>query len=79
MLRGHWPFEIFLLAQLAFYALALGGTLLRPLPGVGRVASTARYFVVLNAGLFLGLLRLSVGAARPTWSTAPRTLEGERS
>src|SRR5258706_1559396 len=79
MLLGNPFFNLLFLAQLAFYLLALGGALLRPLPAVGRLAAAARYFVVLNAGLFLGLARLAVGAARPTWSTAPRKgFEAER-
>ena len=65
-------FRWLLVAQSAFYALALGGALLRPLPAVGRLATAARYFVVLNAGLFCGLMRLIAGAARPTWGAAPR-------
>jgi hypothetical protein len=48
------------------------------LPAIGGLAVAARYFVILNAGLFLGLVRLSLGAARPTWATAPRkTLDME--
>jgi len=71
-------FEILLAAQLLFYALALAGAALRPLPAIGRLAVAARYFVILNAGLLLGLVRLSLGAARPTWATAPRkTLDME--
>jgi cellulose synthase/poly-beta-1,6-N-acetylglucosamine synthase-like glycosyltransferase len=65
-------FAVLLIGQLVFYGLALGGRLFRSLPAVGRVASAARYFVVLNAGLFCGLLRLVSGAAQPTWSAAPR-------
>jgi cellulose synthase/poly-beta-1,6-N-acetylglucosamine synthase-like glycosyltransferase len=65
-------FTWLLLAQAAFYFFALGGALLRPVPAIGRLATAARYFVVLNAGLFCGLLRLVSGAARPTWAAAPR-------
>ncbi len=75
-------FECLLGAQAVFYFLASAGALLRPLPAVGKLAVAARYFVILNAGLLLGLLRLSLGAARPTWATAPRKglqMEGRRS
>ena len=72
VLIGKPIFTVLLIAQLVFYGLALVGKLLRPLPAVGRLASAARYFVVLNAGLFCGLLRLVSGAARPTWTAAPR-------
>ncbi|HKA31940.1 MAG TPA: glycosyltransferase family 2 protein, partial [Candidatus Binatia bacterium] len=72
MLLNDPLFEILLAGQLLFYTLALAGAALRPLPAVGRLAVAARYFVILNVGLLLGLVRLSLGAARPTWSTAPR-------
>lgn len=72
VLIGHPLFTVALLGQLVFYGLALGCKLLRPLPAVGRLASAARYFLVLNAGLFCGFLRLVSGAARPTWAAAPR-------
>jgi cellulose synthase/poly-beta-1,6-N-acetylglucosamine synthase-like glycosyltransferase len=72
VLIGKPLFTALLVAQLAFYGMALAGRLLRPLPAVGRVASAARYFLVLNAGLFCGFLRLVSGAARPTWAAAPR-------
>ncbi|HEY6199476.1 MAG TPA: glycosyltransferase family 2 protein [Candidatus Binatia bacterium] len=81
MLLDEPLFEILLAGQLLFYALALAGAALRPLPAVGRLAVAARYFVILNAGLLLGLVRLSLGAARPTWATAPRKaldMEGRR-
>jgi cellulose synthase/poly-beta-1,6-N-acetylglucosamine synthase-like glycosyltransferase len=72
MLLDEPLFEILFAGQVLFYALALAGAALRPLPAVGRLAVAARYFVILNAGLLLGLVRLSLGAARPTWATAPR-------
>lgn len=72
LLLGDPFFNMLFLAQLSFYVLALGGGRLGPLPAVGRPAVAAHYFLILNAGLFLGLARLAVGAARPTWATAPR-------
>ena len=50
-----------LLAQLAFYAAAAVG------PRLGRMASLARTFVVLNTAAVLGLWRFLTGRQRVTW------------
>ena len=50
-----------LIAQLAFYAAAAVG------PRLGRIASLARTFVVLNAAAVLGLWRYLTGRQRITW------------
>jgi cellulose synthase/poly-beta-1,6-N-acetylglucosamine synthase-like glycosyltransferase len=59
-------------AQLTAYGLAAAPAL-RRVPVMGRVASIARYFVVLNVGLALGSVRFVLGRQRPTWTTTPRT------
>jgi len=60
-------FRWLLLGQLAFYGL---GALA---PAVRLVASAARYFIALNAGLGLGSVRFVLGLQRPFWNTAPRS------
>jgi cellulose synthase/poly-beta-1,6-N-acetylglucosamine synthase-like glycosyltransferase len=71
LLDGAW-FRALLAAQILFYALGLAAALFRRIPVVGGVASAARYFVILNAGLLLGFARFAFGFARPFWSRAPR-------
>ena len=44
----------------------------RHVPIVGKAATGARYFLVLNAALLLGFVRFASGLARPTWDTTPR-------
>jgi cellulose synthase/poly-beta-1,6-N-acetylglucosamine synthase-like glycosyltransferase len=78
MLTDEPLFQVLLVGQVIFYLLAIAGKTLRRLPAIGGLAVAARYFVILNAGLFVGLVKLSLGAARPTWATAPRkTLDME--
>lgn len=62
-------FRFLFLAQAACYGLALLAPLVRML---GLVAAALRYFLVLNAALLLGHVRLACGAARPFWGTTPR-------
>lgn len=71
-LLGKPFFDLLFLGQLSFYTLGLGAALFRRVPALGLLATAARYFLVLNAGLFLGFARLSFGVARPTWATSPR-------
>ena len=52
---------LLLAAQLAFYAAAAVG------PRLGRIASLARTFVVLNTAAVLGLWRFLTGRQRVTW------------
>ena len=66
-LLGRPVFRWLFLGQLAFYGL---GALA---PVVWIVASAARYFVTLNAGLGVGFVRLALGLQRPFWSTEPRS------
>ena len=54
------------------YGLALGATLVHHVPILGKAATGARYFLVLNAALLLGFVRFASGLARPTWDTTPR-------
>lgn len=65
-------FKILFAAQLSFYTLGLGAALVRRVPVLGTLASAVHYFLILNAGLFLGFARLTAGLARPTWATTPR-------
>jgi cellulose synthase/poly-beta-1,6-N-acetylglucosamine synthase-like glycosyltransferase len=67
-------FRGLLAVQLTGYALAAAAAAVRRVPVVGRVASIARYFVVLNVGLALGWVRFVLGLQRPTWSTTPRRM-----
>src|SRR3989442_1325390 len=66
-------FRAIFFGQLVLYGLGLGAALVRRVPILGLAASAARYFLVLNAALLLGFARFALGAARPFWSTAPRT------
>lgn len=72
LLLGDLLFDLLFLGQLLFYALGLGAAFLRRVPVLGVLSFAARYFLVLNAGLFLGLARLGLGLARPVWETSPR-------
>ena len=62
-------------AQLTGYGLAALAPRLRRVPGIGRLAAAARYFVVLNAALAWGFLRCLRGQAGPAWQTTSRTAE----
>ena len=69
----HRPlFRALLIAQLAGYGLGALAPLTRGVPLVGRAASLARYFIVLNVGLALGWIRFTLGRQRATWRTTPR-------
>ena len=72
-LLGNPLFRAIFFGQLVLYGLGLGAALVRHVPILGLAASAARYFLVLNAALLLGFARFALGAARPFWSTAPRT------
>jgi len=69
---GEPAFLALLLGQAAVLLLALFGPPLRRLPVLGAAAAGARYFLVLNAALLVGSVRLTLGAARPFWGVAPR-------
>ena len=66
-------FQVLFIGQLVMYGLALGATLVHHVPILGKAATGARYFLVLNAALLLGFVRFASGLARPTWDTTPRT------
>lgn len=60
-------FRWLFLGQVGFYGLGVLA------PVVGLAASAARYFTILNAGLWMGSVRFVLGLQRPFWSTAPRS------
>jgi len=65
-------FQLLFVGQLVVCGLALGATLVRHVPILGKAANCARYFLVVNAALLLGFIRFALGVARPTWDTPPR-------
>ena len=62
-------------AQASAYALGFAAPLLRPLPMIGRTATAAWYFMVLNVALLFGMVKYLAGRAAPVWQTTPRTAE----
>jgi cellulose synthase/poly-beta-1,6-N-acetylglucosamine synthase-like glycosyltransferase len=72
-LLGRPVFREFFLVQLAFYGLGALAAVVRPVPLLGPAASAVLYFILLNAGLGLGFVRLALGLQRPFWSTVPRS------
>jgi cellulose synthase/poly-beta-1,6-N-acetylglucosamine synthase-like glycosyltransferase len=72
---GAWGYRALLLAQAAFYALAIagwrGGS---GLTGTARrLASLAHYFVAMNAALVVGLWRFVRGTQHAAWQRTERT------
>ncbi len=61
--------------QAAAYGAALAAGALTPVPVFGKAAVAARYFVVLNAALAVGALKVLFGTARPIWNRTPRPAE----
>ncbi len=78
-LTGVPLFRVCLVVQLAGVGTALLAPWLRRVPGLGPAAAAARYFLILNAALLVGYLRLAGGVARPFWSTTPRQAGAESS
>ncbi len=74
LLDQRWA-QVVLALQLAAYGHGLASRWIRPIPVLGRVATGAWYFMVLNAALFLGFVKFISGTARPTWRTTSRTAE----
>jgi biofilm PGA synthesis N-glycosyltransferase PgaC len=74
LLDRPWAVAVFS-AQVSFYTLGFAAPLLRHLPLVGRIASGAWYFMVLNAALFLGAVKYITGRAAPVWKATPRTAQ----
>jgi cellulose synthase/poly-beta-1,6-N-acetylglucosamine synthase-like glycosyltransferase len=70
-LRGGVVYRALLLAQLAFYALALLGGL-GAAGRLRRVASLARYFVAMNAALAVGFWRFVRGTQSAAWNRTAR-------
>ena len=65
-------FKVLFIGQLVVFGLALGATLVHHIPILGKAATGARYFLVLNAALLFGSVRFALGVARPFWSTTRR-------
>jgi hypothetical protein len=64
----RWLFAL----QALLYGAALCAGGLGRVPLVGKAAVAARYFLVLNAALALGSLKLLLGVAQPTWNRTQR-------
>lgn len=62
-------------AQASAYTLGFVSPLLRRVPLIGRTATAAWYFMVLNVALLLGTVKYLAGRAAPVWQTTPRTAE----
>jgi cellulose synthase/poly-beta-1,6-N-acetylglucosamine synthase-like glycosyltransferase len=74
-LLDHALYRLTFAAQLALYTTAMGAGLLRPIPFVGKAAQAARYFLVLNAALAVGVVKFMSGSASPTWNRTQRPAE----
>jgi len=74
LLDRPWAAAVFF-AQVSFYMFGFGAPLLRRLPWIGRMASGAWYFMVLNAALLIGAVKFLLGRAAPVWKATPRTAE----
>jgi cellulose synthase/poly-beta-1,6-N-acetylglucosamine synthase-like glycosyltransferase len=70
-LHGGFVYRALLLAQLAFYALALLGRSGSAGP-LRKVASLARYFVAMNAALAVGFWRFVRGTQSAAWNRTAR-------
>lgn len=69
----HRPaFQLLFAGQIVVYGIAVGAPLLRRVPILGLAASAVRYFLVLNAAILLGFIRLGLGLERPIWTATPR-------
>ena len=66
-----WGYRALLVAQLAFYALALVGRAGAP-GGARRVAALAHHFVAMNAALAVGFWRFVRGTQAATWQRTAR-------
>ncbi len=70
-LLGQGPlFKAALVAQLAFYGLALAGHLLRRRPHMPRLLSVPYYFTMVNIASARGILDAFKGETYTTWTTA---------
>jgi cellulose synthase/poly-beta-1,6-N-acetylglucosamine synthase-like glycosyltransferase len=74
LLDRPWATTVFA-AQVSFYMLGFAAPLLRCLPWIGRMASSAWYFMVLNAALLIGTVKFLTGRAAPVWKATPRTAD----
>ena len=71
-LLDSYFFQVLFVGQLLVYGLGIGATVVHHVPILGKAATGARYFLVLNAALLLGCMRFVLGVARPTWNSTPR-------
>ena len=71
-LLGNPVFQWLFFGQLVFYGLGSIADLVQHVPFLGLAASHVRYFIVLNAALLLGFVRLALGIQRAFWDRAPR-------
>jgi cellulose synthase/poly-beta-1,6-N-acetylglucosamine synthase-like glycosyltransferase len=72
LMLNHWMYRVLFLIQVIGYGLGLSSRRLRVIPVVGKAASAARYFLVLNLALGIGTLKYILGLASPTWSRTTR-------
>jgi cellulose synthase/poly-beta-1,6-N-acetylglucosamine synthase-like glycosyltransferase len=68
---GAWAYRALLVAQLAFYALALAGRS-GALGRARKPATIAHYFVAMNAALAVGFWRFVKGSQAATWQRTAR-------
>jgi len=74
-LVGESFYQLLFAAQAAVYGLGASAGKLRSVPLLGRAASVARYFIVLNAALAVGCVKYALGMASPVWNRTVRTAE----
>lgn len=72
LLVGRTFYNLSLLAQLAFYGLALAGLWGYSRGVLGGMASTARYFTEMNWGMLQGFFRWLRGSQKVTWDRTAR-------
>jgi hypothetical protein len=70
---GAWGYRFLAAAQLAFYALAWAGLRAPAGSRLGRAASAASYFVMMNAALAAGFWRFVRGTQQAAWQRTPRS------
>lgn len=75
LLLDHLLFQLTMLAQLAFYTLALSHTILSRirLPVLSKLAATAAYFVIGNIGMMIGVLEFLTGRKTARWEPVKRS------
>ncbi|HEU4686128.1 MAG TPA: glycosyltransferase family 2 protein [Nitrospira sp.] len=74
LLDRMWGRHLFA-AQVSAYVLGLSAPWLRRIPAVGRAATVASYFMVLNAALLVGMVKYTFGTTSSAWSRTSRTAD----